>query len=131
MRTTFRRGRRSAATSARTSGFIAAPTAISPADVAAGRFRRDLSTAERSSASELPPLRERLEDVPILVGVILPLLAKELGTPGAQVSPRAMDKLMKYPWLGNVRELRNVLERALLRMKGQEIRTEDLLLSEG
>jgi DNA-binding NtrC family response regulator len=107
---------------------IAATNRDLPEDVASGRFRRDLYYRLNVVRIDLPPLRERLEDVPILVSVILPPLAKELGT-RAQVSPRAMEKLMKYPWPGNVRELRNVLERALLQMKGGEIRTEDLLLS--
>jgi DNA-binding NtrC family response regulator len=108
---------------------IAATNRDLPEDVATGRFRRDLYYRLNVVRIDLPPLRERLEDIPILVSVILPPLAKELGSPRVQVSPRAMEKLMKYPWPGNVRELRNVLERALLQVQGQEIRTEDLLLS--
>ena len=108
---------------------IAATNRDLPEDVAAGRFRRDLYYRLNVVRVQLPPLRERLEDIPILVDVILPPLAKELGVARATVSPRALEKLKNYPWPGNVRELRNVLERALLRMKGTEIRTEDLLLS--
>jgi DNA-binding NtrC family response regulator len=108
---------------------IAATNRDLPEDVAAGRFRRDLYYRLNVVRVHLPPLRERLEDIPILVDVILPPLAKELGVVRATVSPRAMEKLKNYPWPGNVRELRNVLERALLRIKGSEIRTEDLLLS--
>jgi len=108
---------------------IAATNRDLPEDVAAGRFRRDLYYRLNVVRVHLPPLRERLEDVPILVDVILPPLAKELGIPRAIVTTRAMEKLTKYPWPGNVRELRNVLERALLTMRGEEIRTEDLLLA--
>ena len=108
---------------------IAATNRDLPEDVASGRFRRDLYYRLNVVRVHLPPLRERLEDIPILVDVILPPLAKELGVPRATVSSRAMEKLKNYPWPGNVRELRNVLERALLRIKGSEIRTEDLLLS--
>ena len=108
---------------------IAATNRDLPDDVATGRFRRDLYYRLNVVPVHLPPLRERLEDVPILVDVILPPLAKELGLPRVTVSPRALDKLTKYPFPGNIRELRNVLERALLRIQGSEIRSEDLLLS--
>jgi two-component system, NtrC family, nitrogen regulation response regulator NtrX len=108
---------------------IAATNRDLPEDVASGRFRRDLYYRLNVVHVHLPPLRERLEDVPILVDVILPPLAKELGLPHVTVSQRAMDKLTKYPFPGNVRELRNVLERALLRVRGNEIRTEELILS--
>jgi len=76
----------------------------------------------------MPPLRDRLEDVPILVQAMMPALAKEIGRPMPKVSARAMKKLASYPWPGNVRELRNVLERALLTLAGDEIRSEDLVL---
>jgi DNA-binding NtrC family response regulator len=76
----------------------------------------------------MPPLRERLEDVPILVQAMMPALAKELGRAVPKVSGRAMKKLSSYAWPGNVRELRNVLERALLTLAGDEIRSEDLML---
>ncbi len=108
---------------------IAATNRDLPDDVATGRFRKDLYYRLNVVQVHLPPLRERLEDIPILVDVILPPLAKELGLPRVTVSPRVLDKLTKYPFPGNVRELRNVLERALLRVRGNEIRTEDLLLS--
>jgi two-component system nitrogen regulation response regulator NtrX len=108
---------------------IAATNRDLPEDVASGRFRRDLYYRLNVVHVHLPPLRERLEDIPILVDVILPPLTKELGLPRVTVSPRALEKLTKYPFPGNVRELRNVLERALLRIRGNELRTEDLLLS--
>ena len=108
---------------------VAATNRDLPDDVATGRFRRDLYYRLNVVHVHLPPLRERLEDIPILVDVILPPLAKELGLPRVTVSPRALDKLTKYPFPGNIRELRNVLERALLRIQGGEIRSEDLLLS--
>jgi DNA-binding NtrC family response regulator len=108
---------------------VAATNRDLPDDVDTGRFRRDLYYRLNVVNVHLPPLRERLEDIPILVDVILPPLAKELGLPRVTVSPRALDKLTKYPFPGNIRELRNVLERALLRIQGSEIRSEDLLLS--
>jgi DNA-binding NtrC family response regulator len=97
-------------------------------DVARGHFRSDLYYRLNVVRIRMPPLRERLEDIPILVEVILRPLAKDVGRPLPEVSPRAIKKLESYPWPGNVRELRNVLERALLTMSGKEMRSEDLLL---
>src|SRR5205814_2217368 len=101
------------------------------AEVAAGRFRADLYYRLNVVRVRMPPLRERFEDLPLLVDVILRPLAKEMGRPIPTISPRALKKLEKYPWPGNIRELRNVLERAMLTMSGKEIRSEDLLLEVG
>ncbi|MBK5258034.1 MAG: sigma-54-dependent Fis family transcriptional regulator [Thermoanaerobaculia bacterium] len=102
------------------------------AEVAAGRFRGDLYYRLNVVKLRMPPLRDRLEDLPILVQETLKTLAKDLGRQLPKVSPRALKKLGTYPWPGNVRELRNVLERALLTLGGDEIRSEDLVIeSEG
>jgi len=95
-------------------------------EVAAGRFRGDLYYRLNVVRIKMPPLRERPEDLPILVQEILRPLAKEMGRAVPKVSPRVLKKLADYPWPGNVRELRNVLERALITLKGDEIRTEDI-----
>jgi len=100
-------------------------------EVAAGRFRSDLYYRLNVVRVRMPPLRERFEDLPLLVEVILRPLSKEMGRTMPSISPRALKKLEKYPWPGNVRELRNVLERAMLTMSGKEIRSEDLLLETG
>ena len=97
-------------------------------EAASGRFRSDLYYRLNVVRVRMPPLRERLEDVPVLVEVMLKPLAKDMGRPLPTVSPRAIKKLERYPWPGNIRELRNVLERALLTMTGKELRSEDLLL---
>jgi len=107
---------------------IAATNRDLAAETAAGRFRTDLYYRLNVVRVKMPPLRERLEDLPLLVQEILKPLAKEMGRPLPQVSARAMKKLGTYPWPGNVRELRNVLERALLTLASDEIRTEDLTL---
>jgi DNA-binding NtrC family response regulator len=98
------------------------------AEVAANRFRGDLYYRLNVVRIKMPPLRERLEDVPILVDEILRPLSKEMGRRIPKVSPRALKKLMSYAWPGNVRELRNVLERALLTMPTDEIRSEDVTI---
>ncbi|MHB0970452.1 MAG: sigma-54-dependent transcriptional regulator [Thermoanaerobaculia bacterium] len=98
------------------------------AEVSAGRFRTDLYYRINVVRLKVPPLRERLEDLPVLIPEILRPLAKELGRTAPAVSARALQKLMRYPWPGNVRELRNVLERALLMQPGNEIRTEHVFL---
>ncbi|HEV3486584.1 MAG TPA: sigma-54 dependent transcriptional regulator [Vicinamibacterales bacterium] len=105
---------------------IAATNRDLSAEVAAGRFRSDLFYRLNVVRLRVPPMRERMEDLPILVEEILRPLSKELGRPIPRVSPRALRKLESYPWPGNVRELRNVLERALLTLHGDEIRSEDL-----
>ncbi|MGZ7042183.1 MAG: sigma-54-dependent transcriptional regulator [Thermoanaerobaculia bacterium] len=107
---------------------IAATNRDLAAETAAGRFRTDLYYRLNVVRVKMPPLRERLEDLPLLVAEILRPLGKELGRPVPPVSARAMKKLASYPWPGNVRELRNVLERALLTLGTDEVRTEDLVL---
>jgi len=110
---------------------IAATNRDLGAEVAAGRFRADLYYRLNVVRVRMPPLRERFEDLPLLVEVIVRPLAKEMGRAVPAVSPRALKKLETYPWPGNIRELRNVLERAMLTMSGKEIRSEDLLLESG
>ncbi len=90
-------------------------------EAAAGRFRSDLYYRLNVVRVRMPPLRERPEDIPVLVEVMLRPLAKEIGKPLPTVSPRALKKLEQYGWPGNVRELRNVLERATLHARGDRI----------
>ncbi|MCU1246549.1 MAG: two component, sigma54 specific, transcriptional regulator, Fis family [Acidobacteria bacterium] len=105
---------------------VAATNRDLQAEVAAGRFRGDLYYRLNVVRIKMPALRDRPEDIPILVQEILRPLVKEMGRPLPKVSPRVLKKLSSYPWPGNVRELRNVLERALITLKGDEIRTEDV-----
>lgn len=105
---------------------IAASNRDLPAEVAAGRFRNDLYYRLNVVRLRMPPLRERMEDLPILVETVLRTLAKEMGRTPPRVSPRALRKLESYSWPGNVRELRNVLERSLLMLQGDDLRSEDI-----
>jgi DNA-binding NtrC family response regulator len=78
------------------------------------RFRSDLYFRISTLPLTVPPLRERQEDVPILARQLLDQLCAELGRGGIEVAREAEQALRRYPWPGNIRELRNVLERAVL-----------------
>jgi DNA-binding NtrC family response regulator len=94
--------------------------------VAAGSFREDLFYRLNVIPIRLPPLRERREDVPLLVEHFLERLSAELGRPVEGISAEAMNALAVHPWPGNVRELRNVLERGAVVARGPVIELLDL-----
>ena len=85
---------------------------------AEGRFRPDLYYRLSVFTIHLPPLRERGEDLPMLVRHYLRRYGQELGREVREVAPEAMERLRRYPWPGNIRELQNVLKQALLRASG-------------
>jgi DNA-binding NtrC family response regulator len=91
-----------------------------------GRFRSDLYFRISTIPLVVPPLRERREDIPLLANQTLGELARDLGRPGVQLSRGALEALRSYSWPGNLRELRNMLERAVLRAEGPEIHSSDL-----
>ncbi len=96
-------------------------------EAAEGNFREDLFYRLNVFAIRVPPLRQRKEDLPLLVTELLSVLAKKMGfseAPG--VAQSAMDSLVKYHWPGNVRELRNVLERALILCDKRKITLVDI-----
>jgi DNA-binding NtrC family response regulator len=80
------------------------------AEVKAGRLRQDLFFRLAVVVVRVPPLRERREDIPVLVRHFL----STLGRPDFELSPELLSRLMEHPWPGNARELRNVVERALV-----------------
>ncbi len=82
-------------------------------EVAAGRFREDLYYRLNVIEVEIPPLRDRREDVPLLVTHFIEKFALDHGAEPGQVSEAAMEKLVEYDYPGNVRELENVIERAV------------------
>ena len=85
---------------------------------AAGEFREDLYYRLNVFTITLPPLRERGEDLPLLVDHFLKRFSPELGKEVVQVAPEALELLRRYPWPGNVRELQSVLKQALLQAQG-------------
>ncbi len=95
-------------------------------DIADGRFREDLYYRLNVVHLHLPPLREREEDVPLLVEHFLRTFNARLKKQVGGVAPEAMDKLLAYPWRGNIRELENVIERCLLFCEDDRIGVGDL-----
>ncbi|MGA2019763.1 MAG: sigma-54 dependent transcriptional regulator [Candidatus Sulfotelmatobacter sp.] len=91
-----------------------------------GRFREDLFYRLNVITIELPPLRQRREDIPLLVQFFLKKYAEENDRPVRRITPEALRPLMSYSWAGNVRELENVIERAVVLSSGTDI-TIDLL----
>jgi len=95
-------------------------------DVRAGRFRQDLFYRLSVLPIELPPLRHRASDVALLVSAFLDACSRDLGRRVRHVEPEAMERLRQHTWPGNIRELRNVIERAVLLAEGDAIRLSNL-----
>jgi len=94
-----------------------------------GRFREDLYYRLSVVPIMLPPLRERKEDIPELAMMFMRRYAEETGKPVTGFSEEAMKALQSYNWPGNIRELQNCIERAVILSKGTEIQVKDLYLS--
>jgi DNA-binding NtrC family response regulator len=101
------------------------------AEVRSGRFREDLYYRLKVVELDLPPLRERSEDVPALAERFLDQVAERLGRQKKKLTDQALIGLTRYPWPGNVRELRNVIEQATVLAPGDAIDEADLNLSGG
>jgi DNA-binding NtrC family response regulator len=108
---------------------IAATNADLTRMVAGGGFREDLFYRLNVITIELPPLRDRREDIPALATVFLRRYGEENKKPNLSLTPRALDVLLAYHWPGNVRQLENVVERAVVLCPGDSIDI-DLLPSE-
>jgi DNA-binding NtrC family response regulator len=108
---------------------IAATNQSLPQLVAQGRFRQDLYDRLAVLAIFLPPLRERGDDVVRLAQLFLEQLAVQYQSPVQGFSPAAVRRLKEHAWLGNVRELKNVITRAVLHCRGSQIKETDLALT--
>lgn len=95
-------------------------------DISEGRFRMDLYYRLNVFPIVIPPLRERKEDIPLLTAYFIQLFNQKLGKQVNDISGMALEKLMKYNWPGNIRELENLVERSMLFTKGYFI--EDIAL---
>lgn len=91
-----------------------------------GDFREDLYYRINVVPIEIPPLRERSEDIPLLLDHFLKRFSSELNIPSKSFSTEAIDLLITYPWPGNVRELQNVVERLLVLCKNEIVKPDDL-----
>lgn len=100
-------------------------------EVSAGRFREDLFYRLSVISLRLPPLRERKEDIPLLVHYFIMKFNRLYNREIEGVAPHAMQNLLDYHWQGNVRELGNVIERAVILEKGKTITAKELSLGTG
>jgi DNA-binding NtrC family response regulator len=107
---------------------IAATNRVLVESVAAKTFREDLYYRLNVIHLQVPPLRDRKDDVPLLLRHFLDAFARQYQSPVPVVSKEALEVLMEHPWPGNVRELKNVVERLVIRGSNGEIGRDDLPL---
>ena len=93
--------------------FVAATNRDLDQDIAAGRFRKDLYFRLNGISLSIPPLRARTDEILPLARLFLAEAAAQLGEAPSTLTPRALAQLLDYAWPGNIRELRNLMERAL------------------
>jgi two-component system response regulator AtoC len=105
---------------------IAATSRDLDRDVASGRFREDLFYRLDVFRVRVPPLRERRDDVPLLVDHFIARFRETLGKPVRTIADEALDRLVAHAWPGNVRELENVVERAMILADSDRITVADL-----
>jgi len=107
---------------------IAATNADLQAALESGEFREDLYYRLNVVPMNMPPVRERKEDIPALAQHFLKKYAADFGGKAATISPEALDALLQYHWPGNVRELENVIERSLILCAGDRLEASDIKL---
>ncbi len=95
-------------------------------EIAAGRFREELYYRLNVVPIEVPPLRQRIDDLPQLVALFIQEAAQNTRSKPKQISPEAMQLLARYPWPGNVRELKNLIERLMIMVADPVIKPDHL-----
>jgi chemotaxis protein methyltransferase CheR len=103
---------------------IAATNRVLEKEVRKGRFREDLWYRLNVFPITVPPLRERPEDIPLLVASFVDRFSRKMGKHATEISKRSMKMLQSYRWPGNVRELKHVIEAALITAKGKKLNVE-------
>ena len=93
-----------------------------------GRFRQDLLYRINTVELQVPPLRERLTDIPVLADHFLALFCRKYNKPGIGIARKTLDKLRQWHWPGNIREVQHAMERALILCDGDELQPEDFVL---
>lgn len=96
--------------------------------VGRGTFREDLLYRINTIHLEIPPLRERVADIPLLADFFLKKYRVQYKRPELTLHPQAVEKLTAYPWPGNIRELQHTVEKAVILCEGNEIRARDILV---
>jgi transcriptional regulator with GAF, ATPase, and Fis domain len=108
---------------------IAATNRDLQAAIEAGTFREDLFYRLNVVPITVPPLRERADDIPVLVEYFIDRYARKAGKTIRRVNKRTLDRLQSYPWPGNVRELQNVIERSVIVCDTDEFRVDESWIS--
>ena len=108
---------------------IAATNRDLEAAIAAGMFRSDLFYRLNVFPIEMPPLRERKEDIPVLVEYFIDRFARKAGKSFQAVNKKSLDLLQSYPWPGNIRELQNVIERSVIVCETENFSVDESWLS--
>ncbi len=91
-----------------------------------GEFRQDLLYRLNTIELVMPPLRERIEDIPLLAGHFLGEASRKYGRPGLEIGKKSMKQLQQYSWPGNVRELQNTIQRAVIMSEDNQVRFDQL-----
>jgi len=105
---------------------IAASTNDLQKKIAEGRFREDLFYRLNVLPIEVPPLRQRIDDIPVLVDTFFKEFAVQNHSKQKKIAPEALAILAKYPWPGNVRELKNLVERLAIMVEGEAVEGQDV-----
>lgn len=100
-----------------------------PAMVHSGTFREDLYYRINTIMIEVPPLRDRVDDIPILAGYFLRLNAERYGKTGIKLSTPALEKLANYDWPGNIRELQHSIEKAVILSESSLLKASDFVFN--
>ena len=99
-------------------------------EVSKGRFRKDLWYRLNTFPITLPPLRERKDDIPLLVKHFMDHFAKKLGKPEVKISKETMQRLQDFTWPGNVRELEHTIENSLITARGEKLKFDLPIISD-
>ncbi len=95
-------------------------------EIEKGNFREDLYHRLSVIVIQVPPLRERKDDIPLLVGNFLEIIAQDMGKPVPTFQPEALEAMKQFQWTGNIRELRNIVERLVI-LCGSDITKDDVV----
>lgn len=95
-------------------------------EIEKGNFREDLYHRLSVIVIQVPPLRERKDDIPLLVDSFIDAIAQDMGKPAPEFQPEAMEELKRFQWTGNIRELHNIVERLII-LCGSTITKEDVM----